>query len=409
MLIQSAVSPPNAGDKTVWSDRLLIVQSRVSGLDQSRRRKEPVMENGITFVGLDAHKVAINVAMLLPGRSTPVVWECANEKGSVRRMVRKVVRQAAGRVRYCYEAGPCGYALQRWIKEAGGEECAVVAPSLIPRKPGDRIKTDRRDARKLAELHRASMLTEVHPPTEEDEAARDLCRAREDAHEDLVRNRHRLSKLLLRRGWQWLEGKKAWGQGHRLWLRSLRLEHAEEQLVVDDYLLAIEQVETRLAALDEQIEVLSRKDRYAQVVAALRCFRGIDTLTAMSLVSELHDFMRFDSARGLMAFLGLVPSEHSSGGKTSRGEITKAGNSHVRRLLIEAAWHYRHRPSVVSLRKRRVGQGSEVIALADRAMHRLHRRFVRLTERGKARPKVVVAIARELTGFVWAAMRLRSA
>jgi transposase len=366
------------------------------------------MEKGITFVGLDAHKVAINVAMLLPGRTVPVVWECANEKGSVLRMLKKARREAVGEVRFCYEAGPCGYALQRWIR-AAGSECVVVAPSLIPTRPGDRIKTDRRDSRKLAELYRAGLLTEVHPPSEEDEAARDLCRAREDAHEDLVRSRHRLSKLLLRRGRQWVEGKRAWSRGHRLWLRSLRFEHSEDQLVLNDYLLAIEQVETRLAALDQDIERMSRQDRYVQVVGALRCFRGIDTLTAMSLVAELHDFMRFDSARGLMAFLGLVPSEHSSGGKQSRGQITKAGNGHVRRLLIEAAWHYRHRPSALSLRKRREGQPTVVVALADKAMHRLHRRFARFLERGKARPKAVVAVARELTGFIWAAMRLRAA
>jgi transposase len=365
------------------------------------------MEKGITFVGLDAHKVSINVAMLLPGRTVAVEWECANEKASVLRMVRKVKREAAGEVRFCYEAGPCGYALQRWIREAGAG-CVVVAPSLIPRKPGERIKTDRRDARKLADLYRAGILTEVHPPSEEDEAVRDLCRAREDAHEDLVRSRHRLSKLLLRRGWQWLEGKRAWSQGHRLWLRSLRFERAEDQLVLDDYLLTIEQVEARLAALDQQIERVSQQERYALVVGALRCFRGIDTLTAMTLVAELHDFMRFDSARGLMAYLGLVPSEHSSGGKRNRGPITKTGNGHVRRLMIEAAWHYRHRPSVTSLKQRRAGQPAQVVALADKAMRRLNRRFIHLLEKGMPRPKAAVAIARELTGFVWAAMRLRA-
>jgi transposase len=365
------------------------------------------MEKGITFVGLDAHKVAINVCVLLPGGSAPLVWECANEKAAVRRMVRKVQHQAPGEVRMCYEAGPCGYALQRWIKD-GGVVCVVVAPSLIPRKPGDRIKTDRRDARKLAELYRAGLLTEVHPPTEEDEAVRDLCRAREDAHEDMVRARHRVSKLVLRRGWRWQDGRRAWSQGHRLWLRSLRLEHREDQVVLDDYLLALEQVEVRLKALDDQIEQVSHEERFAPVVGRLRAFRGIDTLTAMTLIAELHDFMRFESARGLMAFLGLVPSEHSSGGKEQRGQITKAGNGHVRRLLIEAAWHYRHRPSVASLKKRREGVPTEVIALADKAMIRLHRRFNRFLERGKARPKVVVAIARELTGFVWAAMRTRT-
>jgi transposase len=361
-------------------------------------------EGTTTFVGLDAHKESISVAMLMPGEARPVEWQCSNDRASVRRMVKKVGRLARGEVRFCYEAGPCGYALQRWIGDENAR-CAVVAPSLIPRKRGERIKTDRRDARKLAELDRASLLTEVHPPTPEDEAARDLCRAREDAHEDLVRSRHRVSKLLLRRGWQWTGGKGAWSQGHRLWLRSLRFERRADQWMFDDYLLAIEQVETRLKALEAQILEVSHDARYAEAVGALRCFRGIDTVTAMSIVTELHDVLRFDSARGLMAYLGLVPSEHSSGGKEHRGEITKAGNGHVRRLLIEAAWHYRHRPGVRTLAKRREGQPTRVIAIADRAMHRLHRRFNRMLERGKARPKVVVAVARELTGFVWAALR----
>ena len=271
-----------------------------------------------------------------------------------------------------------------------------------------RVKTDRRDARKLGELDRAGLLSEVHPPTPENEAARDLCRAREDAHQDLVRSRHRLSKLLLRRGWAWTGGKKNWSQGHRLWLRSLRFEHQADQLVHEDYLLAIEQLEERLRSLEQRIEQLSQQSHYAQPVAALRCFRGIDTITAMGIVAELHDFMRFTSPRGLMAYLGLVPSEHSSGGRRRQGSITLAGNSHVRRLLIEAAWHYRHRPNVRSLRRRRQGQNAALIALADKAMQRLHRRFQRMLERGKPRPKVVVAIARELTGFVWAALHTLS-
>jgi transposase len=366
------------------------------------------MEEGTTFVGLDVHKEAINVAMLLPGGARPVEWQASGDAGALRRLVRKLQRTAVGDLRVCYEAGPCGYAVQRMVRE-GGVSCIVVAPSLIPRKPGERIKTDRRDARKLAELLRAGLLTEVQAPTEADEAVRDLCRAREDVHEDLVRGRHRVSKLLLRHGWTWSGGKKAWGQGHRLWLRSLRFEHQEDQWVLEDYLLALEHIEERLRALDARIEQVSLHPRYASVVAALRCFRGIDTLTAMSLVAELHDFMRFESARGLMAYLGLVPSEHSSGGKEHRGGITKTGNCHVRRLLIEAAWHYRHHPSLLSLRKRREGQSPRIIALADRAMHRLHRRFHRMLERGKTRPKVVVAVARELTGFIWAAMRNHAA
>ena len=366
------------------------------------------MEKGITFVGMDAHKVAIKLAVLLPGDSKPVEWQLANEKAAVRRMVRKVQRLAPGEVRFCYEAGPCGYALQRWIQEAGAV-CVVIAPSLIPRKPGDRIKTDRRDARKLAELYRAGLLTEVHPPTPEDEAVRDLCRAREDAHEDLVRCRHRLSKMLLRRGWIWNGSKRAWSQGHRLWLRSLRFEQVADQVVLDDYLLAIEQVEQRLRWLEQRIEEASHEPAYAEAVSALRCFRGIDTLTAMGLVAELHDFMRFDSPRGLMAFLGLVPSEFSSAESQRRGAITKAGNRHARRLLSEAAWHYRHRPNASSLKRRRQGQPPEVVAIADTAMHRLHRRFNRLLAKGKPRPKAVVAVARELAGFVWAALHSKAA
>jgi transposase len=366
------------------------------------------MEKGITYVGMDAHKVGIQLAVLLAGETKPVEWQLSNEKAAVRRMVRKVQRMAPGGVRFCYEAGPCGYALQRWIQEAGAS-CIVVAPSLIPHKPGDRIKTDRRDARKLAELFRAGLLTEVHPPTIEDEAVRDLCRAREDAHEDLVRCRHRLSKMLLRRGWVWNGSKKAWGLGHRLWLRSLRFEQQADQVVLDDYLQAIDQLEQRLRGLEQHIEATSQLPAYAEAIGALRCFRGIDTLTAMGLVAELHDFMRFDSARGLMAFLGLVPSEFSSADSERRGAITKAGNRHARRLLIEAAWHYRHQPNAASLKRRRQGQPSEVVALADKAMYRLHRRFNRLLAKGKPRPKTVVAIARELAGFVWAALHSKAA
>lgn len=366
------------------------------------------MAEVITFVGMDAHKEWIKVAALLPGATKPVEWQVANEKAAVRRMVRKAQRLSSGEVRFCYEAGPCGYALQRWIEEAGAV-CVVVAPSLIPRKPGDRIKTDRRDARKLAELYRAGLLTEVHAPTAADEAARDLCRAREDAQEDLMRCRHRLSKMLLRRGWTWHGTKRAWSQAHRLWLRSLRLEHEADQAVLEDYLLAIEQLEQRLPWLEQRIEQLSQQPAYAEAVAALRCFRGIDTITAMGLVTELHDFMRFLSARGLMAFLGLVPSEHSSGESERRGGITKAGNRHARRLLIEAAWHYRHRPNPANLKHRRQGQPPHVVALADKAMLRLHRRFNRMLEKGKPRPKIVVAVARELTGFIWAALRPKAA
>jgi transposase len=362
------------------------------------------MEKGITFVGLDAHKKAIAVAMLLPDQGVPIAWEIANEPTSVRRMVRKVERQAPGEVRFCYEAGALGYSLQRQIVEAGSGSCMVVAPSMIPRKPGERIKTDRRDARKLAELFRAGLLTEVQPPTPEDEAVRDLCRAREDLREDLTRCRHRLAKMLLRKGLVFTAGKKAWTEGHRRWLHGLHFEDGSEQAVFDDYLLAIDQLEERLRGLEENIGAIAQKEPYAKPVGWLRCYRGIDTVTAMTIVSELYGFERFQSPRGLMAFLGLVPSEQTSSDKTHRGGITKTGNGHVRRVLIEAAWHYRHKPGTRSLRRRREGQPAQVIALADKAQHRLYRRYRRMTEAGKPGQKAVTAVARELAGFVWATL-----
>jgi transposase len=357
-----------------------------------------------TFVGLDVHKRWINVAVLLPGQDTPVEWRIANEPQAIRRMLKKVADLAPGDVRYCYEAGPCGYALQRQIISWSDASCMLVAPSLIPRKPGERIKTDRRDAKKLAHLFRAGLLTDVQPLTEEDEAARDLSRAREDLREDLVRARHRVSKLLLRRAITFT-GKRAWNLAHRRWLESLRFENTVDSVVLNDYLLAIDQIEQRLKDLLVHIERLAADPRYATAVGTLRCFRSIDTITAVGLAVELHNFQRFTSARRLMSFVGLIPGEHSSGDKRRRGAITKTGNSHVRRLLIEAAWNYRHRPRVgATLRNRRKGQSPKTIALADRAMQRLYRRYQQMTLRGVQPQKAIVAMARELAGFVWAAL-----
>lgn len=360
---------------------------------------------GSTFVGLDVHKLWINVAMLLPGHDVPLEWRIQNEPGAIRKMLRRVRRLAGDDVRYCYEAGPCGYALQRQITSWSDASCMLVAPSLVPTKPGERIKTDRRDAKKLAVLFRAGLLTEVQPLTEADEAARDLSRAREDLREDLVRARHRLSKFLLRRGITFTPGKRAWTTIHRRWLESLRFEHPADLAVVADYLLAIDQIEQRLQGLLAHIDRLALDPSYAPAVAVLRCFRSVDTITAVGLAVELHNFERFTAPRRLMSFVGLVPSEHSSGGKRRQGAITKTGNSHVRRLLIEAAWNYRHRPHVgPSLRNRRKGQPPRIIALADRAMLRLHRRYQQMTLRGVPPQKAIVAMARELAGFVWAAL-----
>jgi transposase len=361
--------------------------------------------NGITFVGMDAHKKAINVAMLLPGQNEPVEWQLANEPAAIRRLAKKLQREAPGEVRCCYEAGPCGYVLQRQLEAAAGVVCEVVAPSLIPVKPGERIKTDRRDARKLARLLRSEDLTAVHAPTSADEAVRDLCRCREDARKDLLRARHRLDTFLLRRACLYTLTRRRWGQPYRAWLNSLKFEHTPDQVTFDDYLRTIAQAEERLGRLDQQLGLVAEQDPYREPVGWLRCFRGIDTMTAVTVVAELHDFRRFQTARALMAYLGLVPSEHSSGERQRRGAITKAGNIHVRRLLIEAAWHYRHRPHVgVGIRQRRRGQPDPIIAIADRAQDRLFHRFHTLTARGKLPNKAVVAVARELVGFVWAAL-----
>ena len=367
------------------------------------------MNEPTTYVGMDVHKKDIFVALLNPATEEPIEWTLRNEPRAIRRLARRLRREARSALQCVYEAGPCGYTLQRQLL---GLKIAtdIVAPSLIPIKPGERIKTNRRDARKLAFAARAQMLTIVHPPTESEEAVRDLCRCREDAREDLTRARHRLSKMLMRRGFVYRVGRN-WTQRHRQWLRSLQFEDLATRTVFEDYLTVVEQGEERVRALESRLEEIAQEDSYRERVGWLRCFRGIDTVTAMTILAELHDFRRFDDPRRLMSYLGLVPSEHSSGEKMRRGAITKAGNGHVRRVLVEASWHYRHRPAVgLKLRRRRDGQPREIIVLADRAQRRLNRKFHRLVlASGKTSQQAVVAIARELVGFLWAALYLHPA
>jgi transposase len=361
------------------------------------------MDKGISDVGMDVHKARIQVAVLYAGRKELVRMEIANEPATVRRTIKKIQREAGGPVRFCYEAGPCGYVLQRQIR-ALGSECMVVAPSLIPVKPGERIKTDRRDAKKLAELLGAGLLTAVDPPTIEQEAVRDLVRCREDALEDRTRCRHRLAKMLLRRGYLWRDGN--WTQAHRRWMRGLTWEQEADRVVFEDYLLALEQTENRLRELEKEVQRVALTEPYRYLVGVLGCYRGIGTLTAMTILTELHGIDRFQSPRQLMAYLGLVPTEHSSSDKIFRGSITKAGNAHLRRVLAEAAHQYRHRPAVGPLlRRRREGQPPFAILQADQAQRRLHRRFSRLLLRGKPYGKIIIAIARELAGFLWATLQ----
>ena len=363
----------------------------------------------VTWVGLDAHKKFITVARLTGNAREAEHWQADNTERAIRRLARKLRRDAAdGEIRCCYEAGPLGFTLQRRLEGSGHKiVCQVIAPSLIPVKPGDRIKTDRRDARKLAALLRAGVLTEVQPPTPAEESVRDLCRCREDAKQDQLRARHRLNKFLLRRGMVWRDGSR-WTQRHGSWLRSLQFEHPADRRVFEDYLWTVDEAQERIARLDQAVAEAAEQEPYRTAVGWLRCFRGIDTLTALTVVAELHGIERFDSARALMSYLGLTPSEHSSGGRRHQGTITKAGNAHVRWVLIEAAWNQRYRAVVsTALRRRRQGQPDWVITQANRALHRLHRKYWRMVHQNKPHGKVVTAVARELVGFLWATLRQR--
>ena len=363
------------------------------------------MEECITWVGIDAHKKSLHFAVLEGEKWQQ--WEVPNETKAIRRIARKLVRKAPSEVRCCYEAGPTGYALKREMEAAAPELiCEVIAPSLIPTKSGDRVKTDRRDARKLAQYLAAGLLTEVHPPSLEEEAARDMTRCRRAMKGDLMRARHRLSKLLLRRGIHYVQGKKAWTQDYHRWLGTLKFELSADKFVFEQYLLAIEQLTERIEHLDSKLKELSESEAYREAVGWLRCFRGIDTTAAMTLITEIHDFRRFDSPRQLMSYLGLTPSESSSGESKRQGGITKTGNTHARRILTEVSWHYRHRAAVgKGLRARRDGQPPWAIAIADKAQLRLCSRYRRLVAREKPSQKAVIAVARELIGFIWAVMR----
>ena len=333
------------------------------------------MNEATTYVGIDAHKRELHLALLVGAMEQPIAWTSPTDARAIARLCRKLERDAPGPIECCYEAGPTGYALQRRMTTVR-IRCRVIAPSLIPRKPGDRVKTNRRDARKLAQLLRADLLTEVQPPTTDEEAVRDLLRARDDARTDLLRTRLRLGKLLLRRGLVY-HGRN-WTKRHREWLDQLPWPHVADQHVITDYRLGIAQFEARLVEIDRLVTTLAAAAPYAPAVAALRCFRGIDTVTAMTLLAELYDVRRFTHPRSLMAFVGLVPSEDSTGDKRRPGAITKMGNGFVRRLLVEAAWHYRHEPRLgTPLRQRRLGQPAAVIAIADKAQHRLCRRYRR--------------------------------
>lgn len=348
----------------------------------------------LPVAGLDVHAASISVAIV-----------CGDDLLSEVRLPYDPERVACelrryGVARVCYEAGPTGFGLARHLREAG-LECDVVAPGLVPKRATDRVKTDRRDARKLAMLYQGGLLTPVWVPGAEQEAVRDLLRAREDARIDRARARQRLSKLLMRCDRQ--TPGASWSLARRQWLGRQSFEHPARQAAFDDYLLACDLADRRIQTLEREIAAWAEHEELRALVGRLRCLRGVDTLTALGLVAEVGDFTRFASAPAFMAYLGLVPSESSSGERSRRGSITKTGNTHARRLLIEAAHNQRRRPArSAHLARRQDGQPAHVVAHAQRAQLRLHRRWQRMSARGKHSNKIAVAVARELAGFVWA-------
>jgi transposase len=361
------------------------------------------MSKDTRWVGLDVH--AETLAVAVAGRSGEVrsLGGIPNRPEAIRALVKKLGGPEGLRV--CYEAGPTGYVVY-WQLSSLGVHCEVVAPTLIPMKAGDRVKTDRRDAEKLARLYRSGELTAVWVPDGAHEALRDLVRARESAKADQLRARHRLQKFLLRHGRRPSKPMKSWTMKHLSWVKSeVRFEHAAQEATLVDYIAEVDHAADRIERLEKAIDaaILETPPKMRAVIEGLQALRGVAKLTAVTIVSEIGELSRFGRARQLMGYTGLVPSESSSGEKTRRGPITKTGNAHLRRVLTEAAWCYRVRPSIGAvLRKRQAGQSEEVKRIAWKAQHRLHGTFCRLAARAKPTQKVVTAVSRELVGFVWA-------
>jgi transposase len=360
------------------------------------------MKEKVRFLGLDVHAETIAVAIAEPDGEVRSLGTIANRAESIRKLVRKL--GCVEQLRACYEAGPTGYVLYWQLSELG-VECAVIAPTLVPIKAGDRVKTDRRDAEKLARSHRSGDLTPVWVPDAGSEALRDLVRAREAAKQDQLRARHRLSKFLLRTGHRPAPGMKAWTQAYLAWVRQIRFAQMAQEATKLDCLHEVEHMGERVGRLEEAIReaVKQASPAVQEVVKGLQALRGIAEISAVTLVAELGHIPRFEGARQLMGYSGAVPSENSTGKRKQRGSITKTGNAHLRRIAVEAAWSYRHRPGIgPALRTRQQGVPEEIKEIAWKAQHRLHKRYSRLSAVGKDRRKIVTAIGRELLGFVWA-------
>jgi transposase len=360
-----------------------------------------VSHRGPIHLGLDVHKDTISVAILAPDHDGPDVERIAHDEASIRRLVGRFPDPRM--LRACYEAGPTGYELARLL-DSLQVRCQVIAPSLIPKAPGDKVKTDRRDCRRLARLHRAGELVAIRIPSVQEEAVRDLCRARADMVQDRTRARHRLGKFLLRHGRPW-RGGNAWTLTHERWLLGQRFEEPALAATYAHYRAVLDARDAQLEAIQADLAGWYDRARFADAVHRLAAYRGLTRLGALTLASEVCDWRRFGRAAAFAGFCGLVPSEYSSGTTTRRGHITKCGNAHLRAQLVESAWSYQYRPAVgADLRERQQGLDPQVAARAWAAQLRLCGRFRRLAARKDSTNVVVTAIARELAGFLWAEM-----
>ncbi len=364
------------------------------------------MNKIVKYVGLDVHKDSITVAIADQGRNgnVRVYGKIANDMNQIDKVMRAL--KSRNTVLNCvYESGPCGYTIYRHLK-CKKIKCAVVAPALIPKKSGQRIKNDRRDATKLATLHRAGELTTVYVPDQHDEAIRDLVRARADVIKALRKVKQQINAFLLRQGISY-SGRSKWTKAHWTWLSAIEMAHPAQQIALTEYLDAMENNQSRVVRINKQLEILCHNWRFASVVKALQSLRGISFISAVTIVAELGDLNRFDCASQLMGYVGLVPSEYSSGNRVKKGGITKTGNTHARRALIESSHAYRL-PARKSptIRKRQHGVPEKVLSIAWDAQLRLCHRYRRLKARGKNHNVVITAIARELSGFIWAIARV---
>ena len=361
------------------------------------------MREKLRFLGLDVHAETIAVAVAEPDGEVRSLGTIANREESIRKLIRKL--GPAEHIRACYEAGPTGFVLY-WQLSQLGVACAVIAPTLVPKKPGDRVKTDRRDALKLARSHRSGDLTAVWVPDEDSESLRDLVRQREAAKQDQLRARHRLTKFLLRPGQRPPLGLKAWTERWMRWLAQVRYTQPAQEVTRLDCMNEVEHMAARVKRLEEAIlEVVKlAPEPMQELIRGLQALRGVAHISAVTIASELGNISsRFQSARKLMGYCGVFPSEDSSGKRIRRGGITKCGNAHLRRIVVESAWCYRHLPRVgEKLRKRHQGVPAEITEIAWKAQHRLHKRYMTMMNAGKDQRKVMTAVARELLGFIWA-------